>query len=201
MSKQSTLAQLEVSCRAVAAELENVGKKPCRYCGECKNWRNKESADPSVEDAVPYCTAKSEYDEDENSVTDYYWVSMTDEIEEHGDWNIDLGRNESCADFDAIDGEEFEKYENFVEYKGDCYFESMYEWLNHQLDIEYTITARGEYKHGIVVTGTGGPHIEVDTKAREVKGYRGSDSATAFVGSSAIADLDEALEEMYESTR
>ena len=77
----------------------------------------------------------------------------------------------------------------------------MYAWLEEQLDTEYTICGNGNYKHGCVTTGTGGPHIEVDTRDRCVRGYLGNEKACVSVSQPVISELDEALEEMYEASR
>jgi hypothetical protein len=170
---------LLANCKAVAEELERVGKKPYHECGECNNCMTNLNANGEI---VSYtCEAKSD-DGDEYNVTD------TDDICEHGDLNMHTRENEPCEDFDPTDGD-----------SGETFYESMYDWLNDQLDIEYTITAKGEYKHGCVTTGTGGPYIEVDTGRRLVLGYRGIDTADAYVSSDTCNTLDEALEEMYES--
>ena len=102
--------------------------------------------------------------------------------------NHSTNTDEPCAYFDNNPelGEDEENYE------------SMHDWLSSKLDIEYIISSRGEYKHGIVTTGTGGPHIEVDTRTKTVNGYWWSEKADVSVDSETIRRLDEALEEMYE---
>ncbi len=184
---------LRAMCEFQAEELERVGKRPTHTCEECKNCKK---TDPEIarergiiDPPEYYCEAKSTLD-DEDEDDEYYGVTPDDDTDEHGDWNFRTKENEPCDDFDLRDDISEEKY-----------YESMYDWLNDQLDIEYTITGRGEYKSGTVVTGTGGPHIEVVTGSNEVKGYWGSDRASAHVSSDTIARLDECLEEMYDCMR
>jgi len=47
--------------------------------------------------------------------------------------------------------------------------------LEFALDIEYTIDSRGNYLGATIVTATGGPHIEINTRYDKVIGYWGSD--------------------------
>jgi hypothetical protein len=81
----------------------------------------------------------------------------------------------------------------------ETYYENIYDWLDDQLDIEYTISSRGEYISGCVITSTGGPHIEIDTGLGRVIGYWGVDKAETFISRDAINQLDDALKEMHKN--
>lgn len=191
----STYELLKAACKNEAATLESVGKHVSRTCGECSNCIKLDhtiARERGLEvSADYYCEAKSTLDL-EGWDDDYYEISPDDDYdgEDHGDWNCRTKEAEPCADFDLKIGIPEEQF-----------YEDMIDWLNNQLDIEYTITSRGEYKSGTVCTGTGGPHIEVDTGAGCVKGYWGNETATAHVDSDAINRLDEALEELYDCTK
>jgi hypothetical protein len=172
---------LHASCKYQANELESVGMKPTHYCRECKNCVSKTLDEH-------YCSARSDYDDD--NITKHYDVFSNDDITEYGDWNTRIHEYEPCDCFDP---------KNDID--DETYYETMYDWLNDQLDIEYTITSRGEYRSGTVVTSTGGPHIEINTGTGEVKGYWGSDRASAYVSRDVINELDEVLKEMYKCVR
>jgi len=181
LDRNRTKARLEAACKIQAEELERVGKRPVHYCGECTNCRANYNADNEI---ISYhCIALS----DDDAV---YEITDEDEITKHGDWGYSVNDGGPCDWFDPKD----KSYE-------EPYYENMADWLDDQPHSEYTITDQGEYRCGTVTTGEGGPHIWVDTRAKEVRGRWWSDTASAYVSSDTIAALDDALEEMYMSTR
>jgi hypothetical protein len=112
----NTRETLIASCKAVAEELERVGKKLYHECGECKNCKENLNAEGEV--VICSCEAKSDGD-------DEYNVTESGDICEHGDLDRNTRANEPCDDFDPVDGVEDETY-----------YESMYDRLNEQFDIE-----------------------------------------------------------------
>jgi hypothetical protein len=185
MDNNSTFSQLLASCKYTAEELENVGK--CLHtCDDCKNYKY------SDRHGIHYCLEKSEFDDDDESeIVEYYEVHPFDNIlDDHGDKKYRSGEIDPCEYFELKDS-----------FGQEPFYSNMYEWLNEQLDIEYIISSNGEYKGGVVVTGTGGPHIEIDTVHSRVNGYWWGTEASYPVDSHATNALDEVLEEMYEATR
>lgn len=72
---------------------------------------------------------------------------------------------------------------------------SAYDFLEDALDIEYTVTGRGEYLGARVLVAFGGPSIWVNTRSCIVEGAWWGD--TARVGFTDTLGLDDALSEMW----
>ena len=77
----------------------------------------------------------------------------------------------------------------------------LYTYFNDPLDIEYTISGRGDYLGTRIAVALGGPNIYVDTREGYVKGYWGSDRAEAWIPSEICEEIDSIFEEYYEMTR
>jgi hypothetical protein len=189
-----TYDRLLAHCKNAAEEVQSIGKTIARTCGDCENCLAANG-----KEIVYYCSAKSEADEfdDEHAVDDenlsslYYRVDPDDDYdsEEHGDYNWRTKETGPCEYFTLKDSVPEVPY-----------YEDAYAWLEDQLDVEFVSGADGKYRHGIVCTATGGPHIEVDTRQRRVKGFWGTTSAEWYLDGDASDMIDVALEEMFEST-
>lgn len=66
------------------------------------------------------------------------------------------------------------------------------------LDVEYTVSSRGDVKEVTVVLATGGPHIEVDCLSGTVSGYWGGDKHTTHVRSDAVEEYGEVEARRFE---
>lgn len=78
---------------------------------------------------------------------------------------------------------------------------SVYDYFNDCLDIEYTISANGDFRGCKIMVACGGPNIWVDTCRGEVFGAWGSDRETAWIPSEICNEIDYIFEEMYNCTR
>lgn len=76
---------------------------------------------------------------------------------------------------------------------------SAYDYLEDALDINYIVSSRGDYKGAEVLVAFGGPNIWIYTREQAVKGYWWGDKAEAHYTDN--IGLDEALEEIYQTTR
>lgn len=78
-------------------------------------------------------------------------------------------------------------------------YESMYDWLEGALDIEYTCGSRKNYLGATIAVTLGGPNIYVDTRYGVVRGYWGNESYERSLGDSASRELDSICEEYFDS--
>ena len=63
----------------------------------------------------------------------------------------------------------------------DCDNEDCDEHFGSVLDIEVTRNMNGDTIGVVVIVGTGGPHIELDTRKHQIIGHWGNDTAYALV--------------------
>lgn len=73
----------------------------------------------------------------------------------------------------------------------------MGEYFNDCLDVEYTISSRGEYLGASVWVTIGGPSIWIDTRDNEIKGRWGSDAVDIRLPSEIANEIDNVFEEYY----
>lgn len=73
-------------------------------------------------------------------------------------------------------------------------------YLSEALDVEYTVSSRGEYLGACVCVALGGPTIYIDTRNQEVQGYWGGDHIERSYSSDALG-LDDYLAEMFDCLR
>lgn len=59
----------------------------------------------------------------------------------------------------------------------------LYTYFQDVLDIEYTISSRGDYLGARIAVALGGPNIYIDTREGYVKGYWGTDRADRWIPS------------------
>ena len=78
---------------------------------------------------------------------------------------------------------------------------SFYTYFDDVLDIEYRINSRCNYVGVVLTVAVGGPHIDIDTREREVKGYWGGDRASWGIFGDVADDIDTVFEEHYNSVK
>ena len=77
----------------------------------------------------------------------------------------------------------------------------LYSYFNDVLDIEYTISSRGDYLGARIAVTLGGPNVYIDTREGEVKGYWGTDRANAWIPSEICDEINNIMEEYYNMVR
>ena len=77
----------------------------------------------------------------------------------------------------------------------------LYTYFSDALDIEYTISSRGDYLGARIAVALGGPNIYIDTREGYVKGYWGTDRAEAWIPSEISEEIDGFMEEYYDMVR
>ena len=92
---------------------------------------------------------------------------------------------------DYTDEEREEKEQN-----GEAY--DLYSYFDDALDIEYTISSRGDFLGARIYVTLGGPNIYVDTRGGEVVGHWGSDEARAWIPSEICDEINYIFEELYQ---
>lgn len=86
-----------------------------------------------------------------------------------------------------------------LEEEGEAY--DLYSYFNDVLDIEYTISARGDYLGCRIAVAPGGPNIYIDTRAGEIRGAWGTDRAEVWLPSEICNEIDAIFEELYECVK
>jgi hypothetical protein len=77
----------------------------------------------------------------------------------------------------------------------------LYSYFEDVLDIEYTISSRGDYLGARIAVALGGPNIYIDTREGYVKGYWGTDRAERWIPSEICEEIDGIMEEYYDMVR
>ena len=77
----------------------------------------------------------------------------------------------------------------------------LYSYFNDVLDIEYTISSRGDFLGARIAVTLGGPNIYIDTREGEVKGYWGTDRAECWIPSEICEEINNIMEEYYDTVR
>lgn len=77
----------------------------------------------------------------------------------------------------------------------------LYSYFSDVLDIEYTISGRGDYLGARIAVALGGPNIYIDTREGYVKGYWGTDREEAWIPSEICEEIDGIMEEYYDMVR
>lgn len=86
-----------------------------------------------------------------------------------------------------------------MEEDGEAY--DLYSYFDDVLDIEYTISARGDFLGCRIAVALGGPNIYIDTRAGEIRGYWGTDRAEIWLPSEICNEIDAIFEELYECVK
>lgn len=82
-----------------------------------------------------------------------------------------------------------------AEENGEAY--DLYSYFSDVLDVEYTVNYCGEYIGARIAVALGGPNIYIDTREKEVKGYWGTDRATAWLPYEIADEIDNIFSELY----
>lgn len=70
-------------------------------------------------------------------------------------------------------------------------------YFDDALDVEYTISGRGDFLGARIAVALGGPNVYVDTRRGEVEGYWGADHESAWVPREICDEIDSIFEELY----
>lgn len=73
----------------------------------------------------------------------------------------------------------------------------LWTYFNDVLDIEYSISARGDFLGCRLAVALGGPNVFIDTKRGEVEGYWGADHETAWIPTEICEEIDCIFEDYY----
>ena len=71
----------------------------------------------------------------------------------------------------------------------------LYDYFADALDIEYTISSRGEYLGAKIYVTLGGPNVWIDTREGYVKGAWGTDREESWIPSEICEEIDEIFRE------
>ena len=77
----------------------------------------------------------------------------------------------------------------------------LYEYTAESLDIEYTISGKGDFLGVRLAVTLGGPNVWIDTRRGEVFGAWGADRASAWIPSEICDEINAIFCELYECTR
>lgn len=97
-------------------------------------------------------------------------------------------------ELEISDDEREEREEN-----GEPY--DLYSYFNDVLDIEYTISSRGDFLGARIYVTLGGPNVWIDTREGYVKGAWGADRAESWIPCEIVDEINEIFSEYYESVR
>ena len=86
-----------------------------------------------------------------------------------------------------------------AEENGEAY--DLYTYFADALDIEYTISSRGDFLGARIAVALGGPNIYIDTREGYVKGYWGTDREEAWIPSEICEEINGIMEEYYDMVR
>ena len=86
-----------------------------------------------------------------------------------------------------------------LEEEGEVY--DLYSYFNDALDIEYTISARGDFLGCRIAVALGGPNIYIDTRAGEIRGAWGTDRVSVWLPSEICNEIDAIFEDLYNCTK
>lgn len=73
----------------------------------------------------------------------------------------------------------------------------LYDYFSDVLDVEYTVSSRGDYLGASLWVTLGGPNIWIDTRRQNIMGAWGSDRAEFWLPSEVCSAIDEIFEESY----
>ena len=73
----------------------------------------------------------------------------------------------------------------------------LYSYFCDALDVEYTVSSRGDFLGARVYVTLGGPNVWVDTREGYVKGAWGSNREEAWIPSEVCEEINSIFEEWY----
>ena len=71
------------------------------------------------------------------------------------------------------------------------------DYFNDVLDVEYTISNRGDYLGASIWVTIGGPSIWIDTRDNSIEGRWGSDRVSVWLPSEISNEIDDIFKEYY----
>jgi hypothetical protein len=74
--------------------------------------------------------------------------------------------------------------------------QSVYDYLQDVLDIEYIVNSKGEYLGARILVAFGGPNIWINTRTKQVEGYWWGDSCIMSYSRDEMG-IDEAVGELW----
>jgi hypothetical protein len=74
--------------------------------------------------------------------------------------------------------------------------QSVYDYLQDALDIEYIVNSKGEYLGARILVAFGGPNIWINTRTKQVEGYWWGDSCIMSYSNDEMG-IDEAVGELW----
>ena len=187
-----------------ANHFTNIG--PADIAAELAAMEAEQAApapDPDAATLAP-ADAAQVWDEDGNTITTEQ--TTTNEQKEE-DKTMSNTTNELQKYVDGIAADLRKLYEadptdeerEAAEENGDAC--DLYSYFEDVLDIEYTISSRGDYLGARIAVALGGPNIYIDTREGEVKGYWGTDRAERWIPSEICEEIDSIMEEYYSIVR
>lgn len=78
---------------------------------------------------------------------------------------------------------------------------TMYDYFDDALDIEYTVSSRGEYLGSRIYVTLGGPNVWIDTRRGEIGGAWGTDRASIWLPSEIADEIDGIFSELFACIR
>lgn len=72
-----------------------------------------------------------------------------------------------------------------------------YDYFSDPLDYEFTVSSRREYVGARIWVCLGGPNVYIDTRAGEIVGHWGSDTASTWLPSEICTEIDTVFEDLY----
>ena len=150
-------------------------------------WYDEEEAPAAEAEQQPTETTTNEQKEEDNTMS-----NTANELQKYVDGIAADMRK--LYEADPTDEEREAAEEN-----GDAC--DLYSYFEDALDIEYTISSRGDYLGARIAVALGGPNIYIDTREGEVKGYWGTDRAERWIPSEICEEIDSIMEEYYSIVR
>lgn len=77
----------------------------------------------------------------------------------------------------------------------------LWDYFRDVLDVEYTISSRGDFLGASIWITLGGPNIWIDTRHNEIKGRWGSDAVNVWLPSEISDEINCIFQEYYNCTR
>ena len=95
--------------------------------------------------------------------------------------------------------EELEAAEVKFQEEGEAY--DLWSYFNDVLDVEYTISSRGDFLGCRIAVALGGPNIWIDTRRGEIFGAWGTDRVSVWLPSEICNEIDAIFEDLYNCTK
>ena len=77
----------------------------------------------------------------------------------------------------------------------------LYSYFANALDIEYTISASGDFRGARIAVALGGPNIYVDTRRGYAEGFWGCDHWEAWLPSEVCDEINAIFADLYNAAR